>query len=47
MDDFLVDVLDDCYVKNALPSELGIVWSAKGRPVDLADYRSFPEEGSE
>jgi hypothetical protein len=38
----LSEVLEECYAKNALPSELGVSWSRKGRTLSLADYVSFP-----
>ena len=38
----LAEVLDECYQENALPSELGVPWSRKGRAVSLADYVYFP-----
>ena len=38
----LTEVFDECYRKNALPSELGVSWSRKGRVVSLADYVYFP-----
>jgi predicted dehydrogenase len=34
----LAKVFEECYRKNALPSELGVSWSRKGRLVSLADY---------
>lgn len=38
----LAEVFEECYRKNALPSELGTSWSRKGRLVSLADYVYFP-----
>jgi len=38
----LAEVLDECYRKNALPSDLGVSWSRKGRVVSLVDYVYFP-----
>jgi hypothetical protein len=38
----LAEVFNECYQKNALPSELGVSWSRKGRVVSLADYVYFP-----
>jgi len=38
----LAEVLEECYRKNALPSELGVSWSRKGRVIALADYVYFP-----
>jgi hypothetical protein len=42
----LDDALADCYAANALPSELGISWSAKGRLVKLGTQYSFPKLGN-
>jgi predicted dehydrogenase len=38
----LAEVLEACYGKNALPSDLGVRWSRRGRPVSLLDYVYFP-----
>jgi predicted dehydrogenase len=38
----LAEVFEECYRKNALPSELGVSWSRKGRLVSLTDYVYFP-----
>lgn len=38
----LAEVFNECYQENALPSELGVSWSRKGRVVSLADYVYFP-----
>jgi predicted dehydrogenase len=38
----LAEVLEECYRKNALPSELGVSWGRKGRSVSLTDYVYFP-----
>ena len=38
----LAEVLHECFVRNALPSELGISWSRKGRTVSLRGYGYFP-----
>jgi predicted dehydrogenase len=38
----LAGVLQECYEKNRLPSELGISWGRKGRMVELAEYAYFP-----
>ena len=38
----LDEVLRECFLKNALPSELGASWSRKGRTVSLEDYVHFP-----
>ncbi|MBP1769070.1 MAG: oxidoreductase domain protein [Candidatus Aminicenantes bacterium] len=38
----LDEVLRECFLKNALPSELGASWSRKGRTVLLEDYVHFP-----
>jgi predicted dehydrogenase len=38
----LAEVFEECYRKNALPSELGVSWSRKGRLVSLTDYLYFP-----
>jgi predicted dehydrogenase len=38
----LDEALESCYEANALPSELGIAWSAKGRLVELGPQYSFP-----
>lgn len=39
----LTEAFWECYRKNALPSELGITWSRKGRKVSLTDYAHFPK----
>ncbi len=38
----LAEALEECYAKNALPSELGVSWGRKGRTVSLTDYVYFP-----
>jgi predicted dehydrogenase len=38
----LGEAFEKCFEAGALPSELGIGWSAKGKRIDLRDYRSFP-----
>jgi len=38
----LTEVFKESYRKNALPSELGVSWSRKGRLVSLTDYVYFP-----
>jgi hypothetical protein len=42
----VVDGLDEafaaCYEAGALPSELGLAWSAKGERIDLREYAAFP-----
>jgi len=42
----VVDGLDEalaaCYEAGALPSELGLAWSAKGEKIDLREYAVFP-----
>lgn len=42
----IVDGLDEafaaCFDAGALPSELGLDWSAKGEKIDLRDYAAFP-----
>jgi predicted dehydrogenase len=38
----LAEVLEECYRKNALPSEIGVAWSNKGRAVSLRSYVYFP-----
>jgi predicted dehydrogenase len=41
----LDDVLRQCFEKNVLPSERGISWSRRGRPVKLVHYRNYPGGG--
>ncbi len=41
----LDDILEESYERNALPSEIGVGWSAKGKSIDLANYFSFPGGG--
>lgn len=38
----LDEALEACYEAGALPSEMGIVWAAKGKMIDLRNYTSFP-----
>jgi predicted dehydrogenase len=38
----LDDALEACYAANALPSELGVAWSAKGRLINLGTQYQFP-----
>ncbi len=38
----LEEALTAGYEAGALPSEMGVVWSAKGGRIDLRDYASFP-----
>ena len=38
----LAEALEACYAANALPSELGFPWSAKGRLIKLGTEYSFP-----
>jgi predicted dehydrogenase len=38
----LDEAFEACYAANALPSELGFAWSAKGRLVNLGTQYSFP-----
>ena len=38
----LGEAFEACYEAGALPSEIGIAWSAKGKVIDLRDYASFP-----
>jgi predicted dehydrogenase len=38
----LAEALQECFAKNALPSELGVSWGRKGRAVSLAGYVYFP-----
>ena len=38
----LTEVFKESYRKNALPSELGVPWSRKGRRVSLTEYAHFP-----
>jgi len=40
--DGLDEAFEECYAKNALPSETGIAWSARGRRVELGPQYSFP-----
>ena len=40
--DGLDEALEECYARNALPSELGFAWSAKPRRVELGTQYSFP-----
>ncbi len=40
--DGLDQALEACYEAWTLPSEMGLDWSAKGTPVDLRNYGSFP-----
>ncbi len=42
----LDDALAGCYAADALPSELGLSWSAKGRLVKLGAQYSFPKLGN-
>jgi predicted dehydrogenase len=37
----LNELLILCYSENLLPSELGIIWSKKGKKINLKDYRYF------
>jgi hypothetical protein len=39
----LLQQLQDCYKKGILPSEARLDWARPGKPVDLTDYRRFPE----
>lgn len=43
--DGLDRIMEDCYLNNALPSELGASWSRKGERVRLIGYSRFPAEG--
>jgi predicted dehydrogenase len=38
----LAETLKSCYERNLLPSDLGAIWSRKGRVIDLTGYRHFP-----
>ncbi len=38
----LEDVLEECFEKNLLPSELAVSWSKRGKIVNLIRYRNFP-----
>jgi predicted dehydrogenase len=40
--DGLDEALAGCYEAEQLPSEMGLSWSAKGTPVDLRNYASYP-----
>jgi predicted dehydrogenase len=40
----LAEAFADCYETSRLPSEAGIPWARKGRPIDLSEYQSFPGE---
>lgn len=41
----LARIMEDCYLKNVLPSELGASWSRKGERVRLTGYSRFPSAG--
>jgi predicted dehydrogenase len=43
--DGLGEALEECYEKNALPSELGFAWSVPGRRIELGPSYSFPDPG--
>jgi len=43
--DGLDRIMEDCYLNNALPSELGASWSRKGERVRLIGYSRFPSAG--
>jgi predicted dehydrogenase len=38
----LADILEKCYEKNLLPSELGVSWSRRGRMIELSGYTHYP-----
>jgi len=38
----LDELVEDCYLHAALPSERGVPWAKKGRVLDLTEYNSFP-----
>jgi predicted dehydrogenase len=38
----LDELLENCYEKGCLPSELEIAWAKKGRKIELLHYRQFP-----
>ena len=35
-------VLEDCFHRHRLPSELGVPWSRRGKVINLTDYHVFP-----
>jgi predicted dehydrogenase len=39
--DEIQQALEQCWTKNALPSELGIKWARAGKKIDLRGYREF------